>query len=229
MATIVSTLFISLDGVVEIDPAWHFPYFDANMGAAVGGDYEDVDVLLLGRVTYQDWTPFWPTSTDEPYASHINNTPKYVVSTTLDTVEWGTWGNISLLKGDDILLRKLTSCIHDAGMTVQRSATNLLSRHNDVATVPLQHSDGGLIDVSKNFIHHTAGHHGNAELFLSLRRENGTQTNVVLSVSDVWQQLLQPSQMPGKKFENAQAAHQLLQSTALIPPQQIEVQSQQAP
>ena len=28
MATIVSTLFSSLDGVVEIDPAWHFPYFD---------------------------------------------------------------------------------------------------------------------------------------------------------------------------------------------------------
>ena len=35
MATIVSTLFISLDGVVEIDPTWHFPYFDENMGAAV--------------------------------------------------------------------------------------------------------------------------------------------------------------------------------------------------
>ena len=44
MATIVSTLFISLDGVVEIDPAWHFPYFDEHMGAAVGDDYEDVDV-----------------------------------------------------------------------------------------------------------------------------------------------------------------------------------------
>ena len=28
MATIVSSLFISLDGVVEVDPEWHFPYFD---------------------------------------------------------------------------------------------------------------------------------------------------------------------------------------------------------
>ncbi len=52
MATIVSTLFISLDGVVEIDPAWHFPYFDEHMGAAVGDDYEGADALLLGRVTY---------------------------------------------------------------------------------------------------------------------------------------------------------------------------------
>ena len=48
MATIVSTLFIALDGVVEVDPAWHFPYFDTNM-AAVAEDYEGVDVLLLGR------------------------------------------------------------------------------------------------------------------------------------------------------------------------------------
>ena len=60
MATIVSTLFISLDGVVEIDPAWHFPYFDENMGAAVGEDYEDVDVLLLGRVTYDSFAGAWP-------------------------------------------------------------------------------------------------------------------------------------------------------------------------
>jgi dihydrofolate reductase len=51
-------------------------------------------------VTYQEWQPYWPTSTDEPYASHINNTPKYVVSSTLDKVEWGKWGNISLIKGN---------------------------------------------------------------------------------------------------------------------------------
>ncbi len=51
-------------------------------------------------MTYQEWAPYWPTSTDEPYASHINNTRKYVVSSTLGTVEWGKWGNISLLKGD---------------------------------------------------------------------------------------------------------------------------------
>ena len=32
MATVISTLFISADGVAEIDPAWHFPYFDARWG-----------------------------------------------------------------------------------------------------------------------------------------------------------------------------------------------------
>ncbi len=33
MAKIISTLFITADGVAEIDPAWHFPYFDENTEA----------------------------------------------------------------------------------------------------------------------------------------------------------------------------------------------------
>ena len=56
--------------------------------------------MLLGRVTYEEWAPFWPTSSDEPYASHINNIPKYVVSTTLDNVAWGEYNNVTLIKGD---------------------------------------------------------------------------------------------------------------------------------
>lgn len=60
MATVISTLFISLDGVAEVDPAWHFPYFDESMGNAVGEDYENTDVLLLGRVTYDSFAGAWP-------------------------------------------------------------------------------------------------------------------------------------------------------------------------
>ena len=52
MAKVVSTLFISADGVAEIDPDWHFPYFDENMGRAVGEDYDTADGLLIGRQTY---------------------------------------------------------------------------------------------------------------------------------------------------------------------------------
>ena len=100
MRKVNAGLFITLDGVTESPEKWQFDYFDDDMMAALEAHIDAEDTILLGRVTYQDWTPFWPTSTDEPYASHINNTPKYVVSTTLDTVEWGTWGNISLLKGN---------------------------------------------------------------------------------------------------------------------------------
>jgi dihydrofolate reductase len=88
MRKVISGLFISLDGVVEAPNLWQFDHFDDGMMAALGDHIANEDTILLGRVTYQEWAPYWPTSTDEPYASHINNTPKYVVSTTLDKVEW---------------------------------------------------------------------------------------------------------------------------------------------
>jgi hypothetical protein len=36
MGKIVSAFFISLDGVVESPEKWHFPYFNDEMGAALG-------------------------------------------------------------------------------------------------------------------------------------------------------------------------------------------------
>jgi dihydrofolate reductase len=88
MRKVISGLFISLDGVTEAPDQWQFDNFDAEMGAAMGAHISEEDTILLGRVTYQEWAPYWPTATDEPYASHINNTPKYVASTTLESVDW---------------------------------------------------------------------------------------------------------------------------------------------
>lgn len=97
---VISGLFISLDGVTESPNKWQFDNFDADMAAKLNSHIDAEDTILLGRVTYLDWAPYWPTSSDEPYASHINNTPKYVVSTTLDKVEWGQWNNATLIKGN---------------------------------------------------------------------------------------------------------------------------------
>lgn len=46
-APVVSTLFISLDGVAEIDRQRQFPNFDEAMGNAVGVDYAGTEVLVL--------------------------------------------------------------------------------------------------------------------------------------------------------------------------------------
>lgn len=100
MRKVNSALFITLDGVTQSPEKWQFDHFDDDMMAAMSAAIAAENTMLLGRVTYQEWAPYWPTSTDEPYASHINNTRKYVVSSTLGTVEWGKWGNISLLKGE---------------------------------------------------------------------------------------------------------------------------------
>ena len=97
LGKIVSYFFISLDGVVESPDQWHFPYFDDEMGNAVGKGFERTEALLMGRVGYDEWASYWPQSEDEPIASFMNNAPKYVVSNTL--VE-ATWNNTTVVSGD---------------------------------------------------------------------------------------------------------------------------------
>jgi dihydrofolate reductase len=88
MRKINSTLFMSLDGVVESPGEWHLPYFNDEMGQVVGSLMAASDTMLLGRVTYQEFAAYWPTSDDEG-ADHMNTVPKIVVSTTLEKAEWG--------------------------------------------------------------------------------------------------------------------------------------------
>src|SRR5438445_10617412 len=54
--------------------------------------------LLLGRRTYEDFYTVWPNRTDNPFTAVLNNTQKYVASTTLE--EPLSWINSTLLKGD---------------------------------------------------------------------------------------------------------------------------------
>ena len=98
MRKLVSGLFMTMDGVVEAPNTWQFDAFDGDMMAALEAHLATEDTVLLGRVTYQEWAPYWPTSTDEPYASHINTVPKVVVSTTLNAAPWGTWNNARVVK-----------------------------------------------------------------------------------------------------------------------------------
>jgi dihydrofolate reductase len=97
MRKVVAGLFITLDGVVEAPHTWQFD-FDDEMGEALTAEQNRQDAILLGRVTYQEWVDYWPTAdTDIDFRDFINNTRKYVVSTTLDRVEWQ---NSTLLKGN---------------------------------------------------------------------------------------------------------------------------------
>ena len=97
MRKVVAALFISMDGVVE-SPEWSMPFFDEDAMTEMQSQLNQQDTVLLGRVSYEEWASYWPTSTDEPFASFINNVPKYVFSTTLDNVN--AWQNTTLVKGD---------------------------------------------------------------------------------------------------------------------------------
>jgi dihydrofolate reductase len=96
MRKVTAGLFSTIDGVVEAPDQWQTA-FDEEMGAALNRMLEEQDAVLLGRVTFTEWAGYWPTSTDEPFASWINGTTKYVASTTLDSVD--QWANSTLIPG----------------------------------------------------------------------------------------------------------------------------------
>lgn len=97
MRKIIVTEFMSLDGVMEA-PAWSAPYWNDEVRDFKIEEDNTTDALLLGRVTYDGFSQAWPDSDDEG-AERINGMPKYVVSTTLNTLEWN---NSHLIQGDII-------------------------------------------------------------------------------------------------------------------------------
>src|SRR5579864_6868739 len=104
MRKLVVSEFVSLDGVME-DPGgdsnfehkgWTMPYWHEEIGKFKFEELFASDALLLGRVTYQGFAAAWPSATDEQgFADRMNSLPKFVVSTTLTSVEWN---NSSLIK-----------------------------------------------------------------------------------------------------------------------------------
>jgi dihydrofolate reductase len=97
MGTIAVHEFITLDGVIET-PSWTMGYgFDPKMGEAISGIMDPGGAILLGRTTYQMFAPAWSTRTaeEDPGAPFMNDTPKYVVSSTLQSTD--DWKNSSVL------------------------------------------------------------------------------------------------------------------------------------
>jgi dihydrofolate reductase len=102
MRKITAGMFIALDGVVEAPDQWHFPYFNDEMGAAVGGQLGSADTILLGRETYDSFAGAWPGreadgGEDAEFARKLGDTRKIVVSRR--DLQF-TWRNSEQLKGD---------------------------------------------------------------------------------------------------------------------------------
>ena len=114
--------FITLDGVIDT-PSWTVDYgFDSRMGEAIAEAMADCQGILLGRKTYQMFEPAWSvrTAQEDPGAPFMNDTAKYVVSSTL---EEATWRNSTILGsyGPDTI-RTLKNKV-DGGIYVSGSGT----------------------------------------------------------------------------------------------------------
>ena len=98
MRKVVAWELVSLDGVMESPEKWSIPYSVDEMAEANVSGMAAADAVLLGRVTYQEFASYWPyqNSADQPFTDYLNNTPKFVVSTTLQ--EPLEWQNSTLIK-----------------------------------------------------------------------------------------------------------------------------------
>jgi dihydrofolate reductase len=91
MRKIFASELVSLDGVMESPEEWAFSYSNDEMAEANTSGMAEADAMLFGRVTYEEFAAYWPyqNSAEQPFTDYLNNTPKYVVSTTLEEpLEW---------------------------------------------------------------------------------------------------------------------------------------------
>jgi dihydrofolate reductase len=102
MTKITASLFMALDGVVDDPAAWHFPYFNDEMGAAVDANQGVADIMVFGRKTYDSFAGAWPErekagEEDASFAKALGDMRKIVASR--KRLEF-TWRNSEQLQGD---------------------------------------------------------------------------------------------------------------------------------
>jgi dihydrofolate reductase len=115
-------------------------------------DIDRADALLFGRVTYEmmetAWRPPAPAGARpdwmEPFAQTIDAAKKYVVSSTLEQVDW----NAELVRGD----------LGEAVLQLKREPGNGLSVGG--VTLPLALAELGLIDEYELVVHPRLAGHG---------------------------------------------------------------------
>lgn len=139
MRTLIVTEFISLDGIIDSPGGGDHPHagwtftdveFDEAAYEIKGREQDEAEMLLMGRVTYDEFAPVWPTM--EEFAAY-NVMPKYVVSSTLRDPEWE---NTSVLRSlDEVAALKEgdggTILVHASGILAQNlAAAGLVDRYH---------------------------------------------------------------------------------------------------
>ena len=111
MGKVVVFTSLTLDGVMQAPGrpdedqrggfqhgGWAVPYNDEVMAGVAGEGMANPGPILLGRRTYEDFFSFWPHQPDNPFTEVLDNSQKYVASTTLKAPL--PWSNSTLLDGD---------------------------------------------------------------------------------------------------------------------------------
>ncbi|MFD3652220.1 dihydrofolate reductase family protein [Streptomyces sp. NPDC058620] len=144
MRTLISTAFISLDGVVEApggepgyrNSGWTFKDMEFLPEAfeIKGQEQKEATAMLMGRASYEAFSPVWPDMED--FADY-KLMPKYVVSTTLTEGDLvSNWGGTTILRSlDEVAALKETEggpiIVHgSAALTRSLADADLIDRYH---------------------------------------------------------------------------------------------------
>ncbi len=101
MRPVVLYTLLSLDGVAESPESFVVDWddqLDANLAEVIGAQ----DAVLLGRQMYDEWSQYWPSSDQQPFASFINDVQKFVFTAhSVDQV----WANTTVVarRSEDVV------------------------------------------------------------------------------------------------------------------------------
>ncbi|WP_327282714.1 MULTISPECIES: dihydrofolate reductase family protein [unclassified Streptomyces] len=144
MRTLISTAFISLDGVVEApggepgyrNSGWTFKHTEFLPEAfdIKGREQKEATAMLMGRVSYEAFSPVWPDMAD--FADY-KVMPKYVVSTTLTEDDLvSNWGETTILRSlDEVAALKET----EGGPIIVHGSASLNQALSDAGLIDRYH------------------------------------------------------------------------------------------
>lgn len=186
MRTLITSAFVSLDGVVEApggepgyrNSGWTFKdvAFVPEAYEIKGREQKEATALLFGRTSYQAFSPVWPDMED--FADY-KDMPKYVVSTTLGEDDLVTnWGETTILRSlDEVAALKETEggpiLVHgSAGLNRALSDAGLIDRYH-LLVFPL------LLGAGKRLFSTTDKDARKLRLVEHAAYSNGVQLNVL--------------------------------------------------
>jgi dihydrofolate reductase len=144
MRTLISTAFISLDGVVEgpggepeyRNSGWTFKdvEFVPESYAIKGTEQQESTAILMGRTSYESFSPVWP---DMAEFSLYKDMPKYIVSTTLTDADLvDNWGPTTILRSlDEVAALKQT----EGGPIIVHGSASLNHSLSDAGLIDRYH------------------------------------------------------------------------------------------
>jgi dihydrofolate reductase len=118
MRKLVVKEWMTLDGVIDADTMdeWWNPYDSVERQAYITEGYLGMDGYLLGRISYELLAPTWSRLEEDEVggvAGKLNSVQKYVVSSTLKSVDWR---NSTIISGN--VVEEVTRLKQQAGLDI---------------------------------------------------------------------------------------------------------------